>query len=125
MMLSLRRLAGQLALRLLLPVPAYAASASVLAGVFSTAIKCPTLVLPRDVRPTETIEEGWVLWGWDSVKGLTSSTPYQARTVIPVGGGGGAFFSLSSPVISMAMRKNLMANGMSRAVNAVSPAWST
>jgi len=32
---------------------------------------------------------------------------------MPVGGGGGMTPSLPSPAISMAMRKNLMANGMS------------
>ena len=59
------------------------------------------------------------------MKELTNSTPYQARTVIPVGGGGGLVSSLSSPVISTTMRKNRMANGMSWAVYAISAAWST
>ena len=52
---------------------------------------------------------------------LTSSTPYQARRVIPVGGEG----SSSSATMSMVMRKNRMARGISSAVYAVSAAWRT
>ena len=77
------------------------------------ARKSPDSVLPRDVLLTRAIEG--MVWLSDArreVAGLTNSTPYQARMVMPVGGGGGAAPSWSS-VISIAMRKNLMASGMS------------
>jgi hypothetical protein len=115
MTLLIRRLAGQLAPSLLRLARGSAAAAGVLVHGFLTARKCPASDLPQDVPPTYTIERSWsdkALGCMARVRKLTNSTPYQARMAMPVGGGGVAS-SLSSPAISMAMRKNFMANGMS------------
>lgn len=103
--------------------PAVVVVTSVLVDVYLTVMKWLTSDPPRAARPTLKDEEFELvnMVTFHMNRELTSSTPYQARTVIPVGGGG----SSSSPAMSMVMRKNRRARGMSSAVYAVSAAWRT